>query len=126
MTGIQIKESEEITGVRLVVSYGTASIRGVVKLENGTLPADARIFIRVTKVGEATSTSRQPAVDARGHFILEGLPGGTYDFVTTVYTPGSQRRPPPVANQQVTVPDGVVTEVTITFDLDQKISPQSP
>ena len=125
-TGIQIKAGEDITGVRLVVSYGTASIRGAVKLENGTLPAGARIFIRVTKAGEATSTIPPPAVDARGHFVLEGLPGGTYDFVTTVYTPGSQRRSLPVAKQQVTVPDGVVTEVTITVDLDQKTSPQSP
>jgi hypothetical protein len=124
--GILIKAREEIIGVRLIVSYGNASIRGVIKAENGTLPADARIFIRVGKAGEATSTIRPPLVDARGHFILEGLAGGTYDLVTTVFTPGRQRGPQPVAKQQVTVTDGAVTEVTITIDLDQKTSPQSP
>jgi hypothetical protein len=124
--GILIRAREEITGVRLVVSYGTASIRGVVRAENGTLPADARIFIRVTKAGEATSTIRPPLVDARGHFILEGLAGGTYDFFVTVFTPGRQRGPQPVAKQQVTVADGALTEVTITVDLDQKTTPQSP
>jgi hypothetical protein len=122
---IVIREGEDIHGVRIVVSFGSASIRGVVKVENGTLPADARVFIRATKVGETNPGMRPPHVDARGHFIFEGLSGGTYDLVASVFTPGRQRGPPPSTSLQVIAPEGEVTEVTITVNLDQA-SPHLP
>src|SRR4029077_19984491 len=37
--GVEIKEGEQVTGVRVIVSYGKATLRGVVVLENGPLPA---------------------------------------------------------------------------------------
>ena len=120
--GIEIKNGDQITGVSLVVSYGNAIVHGVVQLENGTLPAGARIFVRVSKAGERTSELRPPPVDARGHFIIEGLPGGAYEFVVSLTGPAPST-PRPRATQQVSVSDGVVTEVTITLDLKQKPGP---
>ena len=49
---LEIKDGEQLTGVRVIVSYGTATVRGVVKLENGSLPEGARILVRLTKPGE--------------------------------------------------------------------------
>jgi hypothetical protein len=123
---IVIRDGEDIHGVRIVVVFGSASIRGVIKVENGTLAADARIFIRATKVGENNSSMRPPQVDARGHFLIDGLSGGTYDLVVNVFTPGRQRGSPPTASIQVIAPEGEVTEVTLTVNLEQKAPSQSP
>ncbi|HXM34576.1 MAG TPA: hypothetical protein VN920_05280 [Pyrinomonadaceae bacterium] len=123
---LEIKNADQISGLKIVVSYGSATIHGVVKVENGTLPTGARLFVRVTKAGERTSDLRPPQVDARGHFIMEGIPGGTYDFTVTVMTgplgPGAR---PVTAKQQASVVDGVVNDVTITLDLGQKPGPPS-
>ncbi len=113
--GIEIKEGEQLTGVRVVVSYGNATLRGIVKLENGTLPANGSIFVRINRAGEMNSNLRPPRVDARGHFLMEGLSGGLYDLSVSVSGPGVRSRPP--TRQQVSVNDGIVNEVTITVDL---------
>jgi hypothetical protein len=124
--GIEIKTGDQITGVRMVINYGSATVHGIIKAENGELPASARFFVRVTKAGEKTSNIRPPQVDSRGHFIMEGLPGGVYDFVVTVAGPSPGGTPWPSAKQQVNIVDGVVNEVTITLDLSQKPGSRAP
>jgi hypothetical protein len=132
--GLEIKNGDQISGVRIMVSYGNATVHGVVKLENGTLPTGARIFVRVSKPGESgPPTIRPPQVDARGHFIMEGLPGGTYDFTAMISNPlpgplppGTLPPRPFLGKQQVSVSDGVVHDVTITVDLSEKPGPPTP
>jgi len=121
--GIEIKPGDQITGVRMVVNYGSATVHGIINLANGELPAGARFFVQVTKPGERSSNIRPPQVDSRGHFIMEGLPGGTYDFTATVVGTAPSRTPRPTAKQQVNIIDGVVNEVTITLDPGQKPGP---
>jgi hypothetical protein len=131
---VEIKNGDQISGVRVMVSYGNATVHGVVKLENGTLPAGARIFVRVSRPGEnGPPTIRPPQVDARGHFIMEGLPAGTYDFTAVIANPIPGPLPPgtppprPVSGkQQASVSDGVVNDVTITVDLSEKPGPPTP
>jgi hypothetical protein len=123
--GIEIKTGDQITGVRMVVSYGSATVHGIIKVENGELPARARFSVQVTKAGERTGI-RPPQVDARGHFIMDGLPGGLYDFIVTVVGMAPGRSPWSFAKQQVNIIDGVVNEVTITLDLSQKPAPPAP
>ena len=113
--GIEVKTGDQITGVRLVVSYGNATVRGVVNFEGGALPAGARIYIQIRKDGEMRPLQSQPQVDSRGHFIIEGLPGGLYQFETHMFIPGVVSRPLPPVKQAVNVVDGVVTDVTITL-----------
>src|SRR5215207_7883962 len=36
--GVELKDGEQLTGLRVVLTYGSATLRGVVKLENGTPP----------------------------------------------------------------------------------------
>lgn len=117
-SGLEIKDGEQVTGVRLVVNYGNGTIRGIVKLENGELPSTARVGVWFTRVGDDPSrmggSLPSPQVDSRGRFIVEGLAPGAYEINASVYTPDSRTRPPST-KQQVNVADGEVTEVTLTL-----------
>jgi len=121
--GIPIQEREQLTGLRVVVNYGTATLRGVVEIENGTLPAGARIFISLTKPGERGNSVnlRPPPVDARGRFLIEGIPAGTYEVWASVVglASNSTRR----AKREVSVQDGVTTDITFTIDMSEPRKP---
>lgn len=112
---LQVKDGEAITGVRVVVSYGTATLRGVINVTNGALPAGSRFVVQVSKPGENTLNLRPPQVDARGHFLMEGLPAGLYEVMVYVPNPGRQIRT--LTKQTVTLTDGEVTDVVFTLDL---------
>ena len=112
--GVEIKDQEQVTGVRVIVSYGDATLRGVVNIENGPLPTGAIIMVRLGKPGEFIIV-RPPTVDDRGRFVAESVPPGTYEVVVSVFTPGMKPQPP--VKQQVTLQNGVTTEVTIPFVL---------
>jgi protocatechuate 3,4-dioxygenase beta subunit len=101
--GIEVNAGSQITGVRLVFAYGAGSIRGEIKAEEGTLPAglSLQVFIR-----SATNDDRQfsGAVDARGHFVVENIPPGTYEM--SVMTSGPNR----TTSSYVPVPRTVTVE----------------
>jgi hypothetical protein len=119
--GIELKDGEQLTGVRVVLGYGSATLRGVVKLENGTLPEGAQIFVRLTKPGERLNPMRPPQVDARGHFLLEGLPPGPYEVHASVGGPGLT--PPRPVKRDINVQDGIITDVTLTIDMSVPLRP---
>ncbi len=118
--GVEIKEGEQITGLRVVVTYGNGSIRGVVKFENGSLPQGAQVFVQVTKAGEQSSYLRPPPVDGRGQFLIEGLSPGVYRIQASIVVDGPPARTR-ASNREVTVQDGVATEVVMPIDM----SPQN-
>ncbi|MBA3354415.1 MAG: hypothetical protein H0U18_00440 [Pyrinomonadaceae bacterium] len=119
--GIQIQNGEQVTGLRVITTIGTGTIRGKVNIENGPLQPGWRLFVNLVKLGEQP-TGISPEVDARGHFIAAGLTSGSYEIWATVYTPGSPQSARS-GKQLVTVADGVVSEVTITVDLNQNPRP---
>ncbi len=119
--GIQIQNGEQVTGLRVIATHSTGTIRGKVKIENRPLQSDWRVFVSLVKLGEQ-SNWMPPEVDARGHFIAAGLTSGSYEIWATVYTPGSPQTARS-SKQLVTVADGVVSEVTITVDLNQNPGP---
>ena len=116
--GIEVKAGEQVDGVKIFVKVGTGSIRGIVKLENGELPSTARFSVWYRNPdSDPTKAQQRPAlVDTRGHFVFEGMPAGTYEINVSVFIPGVTRQPRP-GKQQVTVTDGVVTDVVIPLDL---------
>jgi protocatechuate 3,4-dioxygenase beta subunit len=120
--GLQVQNAEQVTGVRVFVAYSTGSIRGTIKTENGTLPPNAHLLVQMVKPGDANNRNRAWDADARGHFLIEGLPAGTYELQVVAYLPESRVRPP-TAKQVVTVTDGAATEVTLTIDLAPPPSP---
>jgi hypothetical protein len=128
--GVELRDKEQITGVRLVVRYSKGTVRGVVKIENGELPPTARIGIRLLNLSADSLEAQRgyqapPNVDSRGRFLAEGLAAGTYEVRATVFIPGS-RIPPPSAKQQVSVAEDGVSEVTITVNLAPTPGPGNP
>jgi 5-hydroxyisourate hydrolase-like protein (transthyretin family) len=118
---LEVKDGEQVTGVRVIVGYGTATLRGAVNIENGPLPADARIFVRLTKPGENASYLRPPQVDARGHFLIEGIPAGMYELSATIFRQNSKPSKP--VKRDVSLSDGTITDVTLTIDLATLTNP---
>ena len=119
--GLEIKDGEQVTGLRVVVTYGNAVLRGVVEVSNGPLPVGARIGVRLVKPGQQGSFMRPPTVDDRGRFIAEGVPPGTYEVLVFVVSP--QLTPQPPVKQQVTLQNGVTTEITIPVQLVYRSTP---
>lgn len=120
---LEVRDAENLTGVRIVLSYGSGSLRGVINLENGTLPPGARYAVRVVRPNENNMYLRPPAADARGHFVMDGLPAGTYEITVTIV--GANVRMPQPVKRVVTVTDGAITDVAITIDMGEQ-SPANP
>jgi protocatechuate 3,4-dioxygenase beta subunit len=121
--GIEIKESENITGVRVVLKYANGTIRGIVKMAGSELPRNARVFVWLGNAqGEPRSFRTSPVVvDARGNFIIEGVADGTYEINASVTLPGSRNRPF-TAKQQVIVSEGSTSDV-VTLTVDVPLDP---
>ena len=120
--GVDIKEGEQITGVRVVLSYGTATIKGFVKVENGSLAEGARIFVRMSKPGDSFSMMRPIIVDNRGRFMVEGVAPGTYELqalIGGIPTSGAPKN----AKREVMVQGSETVDVTITLDLTAPAKP---
>lgn len=116
---IEIKDGESITGLRVVLGYGSSRVRGVVRLQNGPLPPNTRVHARVTN--EAGFYAGQ-WVDSRGNFLIDAVPPGEYTLTVTVEVPG-KRTLEPEARQPISVSEGVVFDATITLDLGSLRTP---
>jgi len=117
--GIEIKDGEQVTGVRVFLAYGSAVIRGVVTAENGPLPEGTRVTVSLTKPGERNGPLlRPPIVDPRGRFLIEGITAGTYEL-TTIFGITGQRTTARVVRRvvTVTVQEGSTQDLTIAVDL---------
>jgi protocatechuate 3,4-dioxygenase beta subunit len=109
---IPVNADEQITGVRLIVRYGTATIEGTVKI-NGKLPDDSRLYVSAREI--TARDGRSPVeVDDRGHFNIGNLAAGTYFVTPRLSTPGAMNSVGPP--QQVVVSDGATVNVTLTVD----------
>lgn len=110
---IPVNADEQITGVRLFVRYGTATINGTVKIVNGQLPGDSRLYVKVKEINALDRLSGVE-VDGRGHFTIRNLAAGTY-LVTPNLLVSCDMKPvgPP---QQVVVNDTATVNVTLTAD----------
>jgi hypothetical protein len=112
--GIEVKEGEQVAGVRVIINYGTAKLRGFVTIKNGPMPDGIRIFVRLLKHGEIISL-RPPTVDERGHFFVDGLSPGSYEIAAAIV--GGSAKPARSVKQTVILEDGVTTDVNLSLDL---------
>ncbi len=119
--GIAIRDREQISGLKLIVHYYNASIRGVLKVDNDApLPANMKFYVSLKRVGESvrqfdSSSDRSAQVDARGQFVAEGLPPGTYEVTAWSHALNEPRRLVLMGKQQATVSDGGVATITVTL-----------
>jgi Carboxypeptidase regulatory-like domain len=129
--GIEVVAGENVTGVRVVIGYGTCVVRGQLSVQAGAIGPDARLRITARKLdGDAPQAG--DTADARGRFRLEGLLPGEYEITVNLMfiSPSSSApgAPPPparqsnqtVAKKNVTVADGVETDVTLVVNLAAK------
>lgn len=119
--GIDLTPDTPLTNVRVVLAYGSGIIRGQVKVENGTLPADSRIIVRAQRPHSNTPRSGEWAeVDTRGRFVFEGLMAGEYELLLNFnYTSppaGGEARHQPL-KQTVTVTEGGESVVTFVVNM---------
>ena len=121
-TRIDVKDGEQVSGVKIFISYGTAVLRGVVKFENGSLPPGAGVFLRLSKPGESVSYIRPLQVDQRGNFLMEGIAPGQYELTAQIVGPNVRALKP--VKREVILTDGAVTETTITIELGTPTNPQ--
>jgi len=115
---LELMAGQSLSDVRVFLIFGTGTIRGTVKFENGTLPPGSRIFIGARREGSSAG-NYGAQLDSRGRFVMTNLAAGTYEVNLSLgFPPGTQpqRRPQP-AKQFVTVADGAEAEVTFTVDL---------
>ena len=119
----EIKDGEQVTGVRVVLNYGDAAVRGSIKVESGKLPAGARFTVRLGRIGDPPTTMPVAIaqVDARGNFVIEGVEAGTYEVIATLLTP--DRTNQRTVRQQVSVAAGTTADVTLVFNVSEPKQP---
>jgi hypothetical protein len=118
--GVEIGPGEQVSGVKVVVAFGTGVIRGEVKVEGGAQREASGIFITCRKVGTIDQWSIQPVTtDLRGRFAFEGLLAGDYELSMTAAVGGGPPSRPRVAKQTVSIVNGKETEVTFVIDLNE-------
>jgi hypothetical protein len=128
---LEIRPGEAITGIRIVVAYGTGVIRGQVDVEGGNLPEGSRIIVTANRTGarEGGGTAQAEA-DNKGRFAIQNLVDGEYELVVratgnTVPAPdGLTSAPPPQdsmpsATERVRISGGGETQVTIKLNLSK-------
>jgi protocatechuate 3,4-dioxygenase beta subunit len=121
---IELSAGQNVSGVRIYLQYGSAVLKGEVKIAGGTLPPDAMVVVFLQKENQPRVVSTQ--VDARGRFILAGIPAGTYDAVLQIMTFGAGGFPgglPKMQRQSVSVSDDSESQITFTIDLAPKERP---
>ena len=129
--GIEVGPGEQVTGVRLVVGYGTATLRGQISLvsagQPAALPEGARLSVSAVRAGTQPGGfggGVGATVDSRGHFVLEGLMSGEYELTVRAFAPGAQGPQRfPTVKQTVQMTEGGEASVTVVYDLSKTTEP---
>ena len=116
--GFEIKPGEQVTGVRVVVSYGASTLRGQVQTPDGALPEGTRFYVEARRAGMSTGNILYANVDTFGRFVFENLAAGEYELVPQgIYPPGNGRAQQRTSAERkfVNVPENSETQVTLVF-----------
>ncbi|HZI18300.1 MAG TPA: carboxypeptidase-like regulatory domain-containing protein, partial [Pyrinomonadaceae bacterium] len=114
--GIPLGDGAQVSGVRVVLVYGTAVLRGRVGLEGDVLPPNTRLFVSARRVGTESGFERQAVTDSRGRFQFDGLPAGTYEVRARGIGPDPRTQRYEGRPQQVFVADGAEQQITLVIE----------
>ena len=116
-SGIQITSGVPVTGVNLVLAYGTGSLVGRVTTKDADPALNSRLRVVLTPVSGSTQKRSSVALDAKGTFTMSNLPVGDYQLeVVERRTPGTRPYFLP-AKQVITIKAGVNTEAIVPLEL---------
>jgi 5-hydroxyisourate hydrolase-like protein (transthyretin family) len=125
--GIEVEAGEQVTGVRVVLAYGSFAIRGELRVVGGAAPAGLRFFASLRRVDQPAANTPGSEIDARGQFVLENLPPGEYDIrITPMIYSDSQsvtpefRRLISSIKARVVLSGGDSPPIVLTLDLSGK------
>ena len=121
--GIEVSAGAKVTGVRLVFAYGAGSIRGEVRAEGGTLPSGLTLQVIIRS---ATGGARpfSGVADARGHFVVENIPPGTYEVSVMTFGPDKTTATYEPVPRSVNVESGPVQVVLVVNFAAKKAAPE--
>lgn len=122
--GFDLAEGAQVTGVRIVLNYGTAAVTGQINYLNGAPQPGSRTLAEARRAAAPAegSVPRMVEVDVRGYFRIEGLPAGDYQISVRVFGGGRMFYSEPL---NVSVADGVETRITPVVDFNAP-PPQRP
>lgn len=112
----EVAAGETVTGLRVVLGYGTGTIRGRIEVKGGEVPAGARFGAVVQRVG-LSGNPIWTTVDARRQFLVEALPPGEYEVKASMFGEGKETK---TMTKTVTVTNDSEAPVTIEIDPDGK------
>jgi protocatechuate 3,4-dioxygenase beta subunit len=125
--GIEVEAGEQVTGVRVVLVYGTLAIRGEFRIVGGAAPAGYRFYATARRVDQPAQNQSGAEIDARGQFVIENLPPGEYEIgVTPFFYPDGQplsqeiRRLISSVKERVVLSGGNQQSVMLVVDLSRK------
>ncbi len=120
--GIELDPGEHVTGVRVILIYGTLTLRGEVKIVGGAFPAGQRFIVSGRRVDLQNGSGVE--IDAREQFVIENLAPGEY--VIRVVPKNSERLDPQIIRHLISLRERVVLTggnqqpVSIVIDLSRK------
>lgn len=124
---LELHHGEPVTGIKMVFGYGTAVLRGQLKIVGGNLPEGSTFYVRAIKVGGTSAENITSPVDARGQFLLKDLAAGEYELKAaplfyTQISPDQQKLMALFAkfSHRVTVANSGETQTEMVIDLSQK------
>jgi hypothetical protein len=112
----KIDLQQSISGLRIVIDYGTGVVRGTVRFEGEASISDARMYVSCKREGARDGPGTQ--VDSRGNFLISNLGEGAYEVTLQInaLTPRPSRQIP-IQKQLVKVANGAASEVNFVIDL---------
>ncbi len=113
--GLTVTAGETITGLRFVLAQGSATMRGEIKVEGGTLFEDVGLRIKA-KSANKTQGERYGSIDARGKFLIEYLSSGSYELIVETFA-----NRPPYGKPSVTLQSNAKT-VQVTNGQDSNVN----
>ncbi len=128
--GIQVNSGEQITGVRLVLGYGTGVVRGQVQIVGGALPETVALLVGARSPDTGNTVGRVSQMAPNGTFRIESLPPGELEIYVSSFHRSNE--PPPgyeefkklLTNikQRVNVANNTEAQADLLIDLSRKES----
>jgi len=124
--GIEITAGQQVTGVRVVLFYGTLTLRGAMKVVGGVLPAGYGFHAMARRTDQNAHYSSFALIDERGQFVFENVAPGEYEIEIYPFTQDALSFSPEIrerfssVKQKVVVGSGNQQPVTLVVDLSRK------